>query len=156
MGYGSILSIIHTASIDKMLNKNGVNNGYELNSFRCKQGLNRISYVDSCYRPQTTLRKGNVFTSVCQEFCPWGGVVSQHALGGGMYIPVYTGCGCGKTPRQTPHRQTTLWADTSPGIHPPGQTPHPRRPLQRTVRILLECVLVFFAESKAHCRGIWN
>ena len=24
------------------------------------------------YRPQTKLRKGNVFTSVFQEFCPWG------------------------------------------------------------------------------------
>ena len=24
------------------------------------------------YRPQTKLRKGNVFTSVCQEFCPQG------------------------------------------------------------------------------------
>ena len=29
----------------------------------------------SCYvyHPQTKLRKGNVFTSVCQEFCPQGG-----------------------------------------------------------------------------------
>ena len=26
------------------------------------------------YRPQTELREGNVFTSVCQEFCPGGGV----------------------------------------------------------------------------------
>ena len=26
------------------------------------------------YHPQTKLRKGNVFTSVCQEFCPQGGV----------------------------------------------------------------------------------
>ena len=24
------------------------------------------------YRPQTKLQKGNVFTSVCQEFCPQG------------------------------------------------------------------------------------
>ena len=24
------------------------------------------------YRPPTKLRKGNVLTSVCQEFCPWG------------------------------------------------------------------------------------
>ena len=29
--------------------------------------------VKSCYRPQTKLRKGNIFTSVCQEFCPRGG-----------------------------------------------------------------------------------
>ena len=41
-------------------------------------------------------------------------------------------------PRQTPPppgRHTPLWADT------PGQIP-PRRPLQWTVRILLECILV--------------
>ena len=25
------------------------------------------------YSPQTKLRKGNIFTSVCQEFCPQGG-----------------------------------------------------------------------------------
>ena len=28
----------------------------------------------ACYRPQTKLRKGNVFTSVCQEFYRGGGV----------------------------------------------------------------------------------
>ena len=34
------------------------------------------------YRPQTKLRKGNVFTPVCQSFCSQGkGCVSQHALG---------------------------------------------------------------------------
>ena len=26
------------------------------------------------YCPQQSLREGNVFISVCQEFCPWGGV----------------------------------------------------------------------------------
>ena len=49
------------------------------------------------------------------------------------------------------------WADiTRLGRHPPGQTPPqadtpppraddlPRRPLQRTVRIILECILVIF------------
>ena len=61
------------------------------------------------YRPQTKLRKGNVFTSVCQEFRPQGE----------MYTP--------------------LWADT------PGQTTtYIRRPLQQTVRILLECIIVKF------------
>ena len=78
-----------------------------------------------CYRPQTKLRKGNVFTSVCQEFCPQKGE------------EVYT-----------------LRADSPP--HPPGQTPsldrHPppqgRRLLQRTVRILLECILVTFKSTE--------
>ena len=35
----------------------------------------RVNY----YRPQTKLRKGNVFTSVCQQFCPREG--SVHPLG---------------------------------------------------------------------------
>ena len=29
--------------------------------------------------PATKLGQGNVFTSVCQEFCPQGGSLSQHA-----------------------------------------------------------------------------
>ena len=33
------------------------------------------------YRPQTKLRKGNVLTSVCQEFCPWGGEYPSMHLG---------------------------------------------------------------------------
>ena len=36
----------------------------------------------SCYRPQTKLRKGNVFTRVCQEFCPGRGVVQDQPGGG--------------------------------------------------------------------------
>ena len=56
-----------------------------------------------CYRPQTKLQKGNVFTSMCQEFCPWGEA---------------------DTPRQTPPGQTPQ-ADTPrqtpPGKHPPGR-----------------------------------
>ena len=54
--------------------------------------------------------KGNVFTSVCQEFCPQG-------------------WWC-----------TFPWADTPLGRQPPP----PRRSLQRTVHILLECILVSF------------
>ena len=49
------------------------------------------------------------------------GGVSQHALG------------------QTP----PLGIYPLPDRHPPGRhTPSPRRPLQRTVRILLKCILV--------------
>ena len=33
-------------------------------------------------------------------------------------------------------------ADTSLGRHPMGRHPPPRRPLQRMVRILLECIFV--------------
>ena len=56
-----------------------------------------------------------------------------------------------KTPlRQTPPGQTPPWADTPLGRHSLRQIPlwadtippHTRRPLQRTVRILLERILV--------------
>ena len=47
------------------------------------------------YRPQTKLRKGNVFTSVCQEFCPQGEV----------------------------HTLPPSWPDTPPGKHPLSKHP---------------------------------
>ena len=53
----------------------------------------KLSYLYH-YRPQTKLRKGNVFTPVCQSFCTQGGVCPS---------------ACWNTPP---------WADT-----PPGQTP---------------------------------
>ena len=67
----------------------------------------------SCYHPQTKLQKRNVFTPVCQSFCLKGGSLPQCMLG---YTP--------------------------PGRHPPSQHSPSRRPLQRTVRMLLECFLV--------------
>ena len=69
------------------------------------------------------------------------GCVSQHALGQtppGRHPLADTPWA--DTPRQTPPT-----ADTSHSRHqppPPQQTSPPRRPLQRTVRILLECILV--------------
>ena len=63
--------------------------------------------METSYRPQTKLRKGNVFRNVCQEFCP------------------QSGC----TPPPPPPAETPT----------PGQIPPPH---QRTVRILLECILV--------------
>ena len=65
--------------------------------------------ISSFYRPRMKLRKGNVFTPVCD---------SVHA--GGFTPP---------------------WAATSPrqSRHPPA-----RYPMHRTVRILLECILVYF------------
>ena len=59
--------------------------------------------MHSRYRPQTKLWKGNVFTSVCQEFCPReAGCVSQHALG------------------QTPSPPSACW-DTPPDGHCSGR-----------------------------------
>ena len=67
----------------------------------------------------TKLRKGNVFTPVCQSFCSQGGVCPS---------------ACWDTPLP--------WADTPPGRHPPANDPNGRWLLLRTVRILLECILV--------------
>ena len=76
------------------------------------------------YRPQTKLRKGNVFTSVSRILSTGKGVSGRHPL-------------------------------DRLGRHPPGrQTPPPRadilpsrRLLQRTVRILLECILVYIVQA---------
>ena len=79
------------------------------------------------YHPQTKLGKGNVFTPVCNSVyrrcTPPGRHTSslgRHPLG-----------------RHLPRRHTPSW-QTPPGRHTPRQTP----PLQRTIRILLECILV--------------
>ena len=95
-------------------------------------------YTGYLYRPQTKLRKGNVFTSVCQEFCPQGGL-PQCMLG-------YTPLG-GQTPqRQTPHAGIHP-GQAPPGGSPPWADPPSRRLLQRTVHILLECILVAFVRK---------
>ena len=67
------------------------------------------------------------------------GCVSQHALGRGVCLPRGDVCPRGgvhpspQDQRQTPPSRTR-------GRHPPDQ--RQTRPLQRTVRILLECILV--------------
>ena len=75
-----------------------------------------IRHWSQFYRPQTKLRKGNVFTPVC------------HSVHRGS-APVRAGI--------HPPETHTL------GRHRPGHPPPPgRRLLLRTVRILLECILV--------------
>ena len=90
-----------------------------------------------CYRPQQQLRKGNIFTLVCD---------SVHR--GGVWAD--------SPPGRHPLGRHLPWADAPLGRHPSGQTaplgrhplgagqisPLPRQPLQLTVRILLECILV--------------
>ena len=80
------------------------------------------------YRPQTKLQEGNVLTPVCQSFCSHGGMCIPACIWGRHPPPRQT------SPGQKPHPsgQTPPWAGTPP----------PRRPLLRTVRILLECILV--------------
>ena len=65
------------------------------------------------YRSQQKLRKGNVFTSVCQEFCPWG-------RGGGCLPLGLEGC--------TPPRETPLQTDTLGQTPPHADTPLDRHP----------------------------
>ena len=94
------------------------------------------------------LPQGNVFTPVCHS--------------------VHRGAVClsagwdTHTPWQTPPGQTSPWADTPwvdtpwtdlPARHPPGQILPSRRLLQRTVRILLECILV---KSVFYWPQLWN
>ena len=79
------------------------------------------------YRPQQYLRKGNVFTSVCQEFCPGegGGVVclGRHPLGR-HHLPGQPLLGRHplRHPRQTPPCADNPWTEPPPLVrHPPGQ-----------------------------------
>ena len=105
------------------------------------------SKLSSClyyfHPPQTKLRKGNLFTSVCQEFCPRG-VSTKHPLGKHPpWADIPPGRNpwadmprCRHTPRQTPPGQkppgqTSPWADTS-RVDTPGQTPRADVPLRQT------------------------
>ena len=75
---------------------------------------------------------------MCLWFCSQGGW--QKPLPSGQTPPLGRHT---PTPRQTHHR-----ADTPPGQTPPGQ------PLQRTVRILVECILVFMKIYPVS--GLWR
>ena len=76
------------------------------------------------HHPQTKLQKGNVFTSMCQEFCPQGGAVQLP----GQTLHRQTPPLGRYPPKQTPPRQTSPWADTplrqtataAGGTHPTG------------------------------------
>ena len=83
----------------------GVNFTYATNEFP----IHGYDY----YRPQTKLRKGNVFTNVCQEFCWWGG--------GGVW----------QTPPPGRHPLDRLGRHP-PGRHLPGQAPPGRHPPRQT------------------------
>ena len=85
--------------------------------------------------------KNSVHKEVCIPACTGAdtphGQVSQHALGQPPKQVSQHALG------QTYPRQTPPWADT-----PQTDTPH-RSPLQQTVRILLECILVHFCPQSA-------
>ena len=88
-----------------------------------------LHFTIDFYRPQTKLLKGNVFTPVTSVCSQGGGVHPRADTPQGRHNP--------PPPTDIPPQQTP-----PPGRHPTRQTP-PRRPLQQTVRILLECILVF-------------
>ena len=77
----------------------------------------------------TKLGQGNIFTSVCQEFCPrggGGGCLPQCMLG---FPPGADPPGPGTPPEQTPRDQTHTprTRPTPPEqTSPPGPDPHPR------------------------------
>ena len=103
-----------------------------------------------------SLGQGNIFRSVCQEFCSQG-VLSQCMRAD---IPPGRHSLTGRHPLgRHPCGQTPLWADTPPADTSPwaDHSPPPKWPLQRTVRILLECILVTgcfaFTLGFAQCAG---
>ena len=99
----------YTNITDKLTSKNGITS--RIKCAKLRDELRQQHMLN--YRLQTKLRKGSVFTSVCQEFClPWG-----------IHPPWQTPPG---------RHQTPPWADPPP----PNQTV-----IAATVRILLECIL---------------
>ena len=77
--------------------------------------------------------------------------------GGGVSASVDTGI---HTPQaDTPWAANVCWDTQPPKQTPPGRPPLPRRSLQRTVRILLECIVVLKVvdeeniQQKAHDLG---
>ena len=97
-------------------------------------------------RPQRKLREGDVFTSVCDSVhrgaCMAGGVSGgAYMTGGGLYGMghvwqgrcVWQGAICGKG------------ACMAGGTCGRGVCVQEKRPLKRAVRILLECILVYFS-----------
>ena len=123
--------------------------------------LPRLQYI-YYYRPKRSFGQGNIFTSVCQEFCPQGGGVpdqappwirqvhpprpgrytprTRHPPGPGRYTPRdQTGTPSGPDTPPGPGRYTPLGPDTPPdqaGTTPPGpDIPPGNSRLRNTVNV---------------------
>ena len=99
------------------------------------------------YCPQSSCGKV-MFSQACVKNSVEGeGGLSQHILGHTPPCPVHAGIH--PPPGQTPHRQTPPPGQIPP---PPGRHRLPRRPHQRSVCILLECIFVqhSFTEKKLY------
>ena len=86
---------------------------------KCKHTLNLSinPIVRYLLPPATKLEQGNIFSSVCQEFCPWGGYLGPP----GQVHPHWTG-----TP---PWASIPPQAGTPPGqVLPPGRYTHTHPP----------------------------
>ena len=95
----------------------------------------RVSWHN--YRPQRSCGQGNIFTPVCHSFCSRGGVC-------------LSACWDTHHPPQTRDPPTPPGAETPLGQTPPRTETPPGSRLQHTVyeqpvRILLECILVWYA-----------
>ena len=97
-------------------------------------------FSEACVK--NSVHRGDVCPSACWD---------THSLG--RQPPTGQTTPQADTPRQTPPCTDTPLGKHPPGRHPPlgrhhptGQTP--QRPLQRTVRILLECILVVLCEQR--------
>ena len=124
-------------------------NGFNANKWGCSHGdwyhcHCRHSVWTSLYHPQHGCSKV-MLSQVSVILFTGGRCVSQHALGqtppSGQTPPCAEPPSWVDTPTPTPgrhhpHRADTPWVDT------PLHTDTPRWPLQRTVRILLEYILV--------------
>ena len=100
----------------------------------------------TCYRPKRSFGQGNIFTSVCHEFCSRGGGGSAPNFRGGVSVPNFRGGGsalnfgggvCSKFSGggcllQILGGCLDFWNTVN----------------VRLVRILLECILVEFISSR--------
>ena len=75
--------------------------------------------VRNYYRPQTKLRKGNIFTSVCQEFCKLPGQTVRHPLGRHL-LGRYTHLDRHPPGRHPLGRHLHQMATAADGLHPTG------------------------------------
>ena len=99
-----------------------------------------IWYFISVHKRSCGKREGNIFTGVCQSFCSHGGVAASACNGAGMSNPA-------PLLRVHPPAGSTI-PTQGRHVHPPDRYTPQRRSLQRTVRILLECFLVWY--------GFWS
>ena len=87
----------------------------------------------------TELGQGNIFTSVCQEFCPRGEGVCLSAC---WDTPPWEQTPPTPTPEQTPLEHTPPDQAPPQSRHPPPPSRLQHTVNERPVRILLECILV--------------